>query len=459
MADGFHSVTFGCKLNQFDSAAIEGELVRRGYARRDAPERAALVIVNTCTVTHRADADARKAIRALRRSNPDCTLLVTGCYAELDPETLREQDGVDRVFGNRDKPRLAEILDELGFTTASPAAAVAPRGDRGCDGTLGLPDAVSYGERSRAFLKVQEGCRLACSYCIIPTVRGPSRSVAPGDLLRAARRLFESGYHEVVLTGVNTGDYGRDLAPRTDLRALLDELLKVCGPRHRIRLNSLEPLTVSDEIVALMARERRIAPHLQVPLQSGSDPVLQAMRRNYRTGDYLERLETLSEAVPGIGLGADVIVGFPGETEEDFERTVALVRRSPLSYLHVFSWSARPGTPASELPGRVDEAEIRRRSARLRSVAAEKSLAFRRSFEGRSMDAVLLGPRRDGRGTRALTGNFIEVAVAKGAAERRGMVRVRIDHASERETLAVLQEDADAAGRPPSGGRPSAVRI
>jgi threonylcarbamoyladenosine tRNA methylthiotransferase MtaB len=445
--DGFHTITLGCKLNQFDSAALEGELSRRGLCHQPDLTLASVVIVNTCTVTARADADARKLIRRVRRSNPDCRLLVTGCYAERNADELRSIGGVDRVFGNADKSRVATILDELDLRggdgagsppgRAVPAGDPRPAGDRGCDAALEMPPALHFGDRSRAFLKVQEGCRLACSYCIIPAVRGPSRSVRPEDVLAAARSLLEAGYREIVLTGVNVGDYGRDLAPRTSLAQLLLRLLDDCGP-NRFRLNSLEPRTVTDEIVALMAGDPRLAPHLQVPLQSGSAPILRAMRRNYDPDEYLARLHGLRAAVPDVGLGADVIVGFPGETDLRFRETYEFVERSPLSYLHVFSWSARPGTHAAALPGRVPPRAIGERSAALRALAERQGYRFRKRFEGRVLDAVVLGERRaDGR-TRALTGNFIEVALDEGDLPRGDLRAARILRATPGETAAVV---------------------
>ena len=214
---GFHTITLGCKLNQFDGAAIEGELERRGFIPEPDPALAAVVVLNTCTVTHRADADARKIVRRVRRDNPGCVLLVTGCYAERDAASLAAVGGIDRVFGNRDKPFLTSILDDLGLASSRPPPAPnLSETDRGCEGFAALPQpqALHFGRRARAFLKVQDGCRLACSYCIIPAVRGPSRSVPPESLCAAALALFEHGYGEVVLTGVNTGDYGRDLDVR-----------------------------------------------------------------------------------------------------------------------------------------------------------------------------------------------------------------------------------------------------
>jgi len=416
---GFHTITLGCKLNQFDSAAIEGELARRGYDSQPAVEGAALVVINTCTVTHRADADARKLIRRVRRANPDCRLLVTGCYAELEPDEVSEVGRIDAVFGNRDKARLGAILDELGLDGPGPATDTEVAGaDRGCDAAL------HFGNRARAFLKVQEGCRLACSYCIIPTVRGASRSVPPAIVERAALDLFGRGYREIVLTGINTGDYGRDLDPRIDLVTLLRRLIAVAGP-NRIRLNSLEPRTVTDDVVALMAAEPRLAPHLQIPLQSGSASILRGMRRNYGLATYRERLAALRAAIPHIGLGADVIVGFPGESDDQFRETLDFIATSPLNYLHVFSWSPRPGTPAAELPGRVQESVIRDRSASLRELSEKLTDRFRRGFLGHELDAVVLDDRADGQGVRALSGNFIELTLPPGAASRGDVVRAR----------------------------------
>ncbi len=427
-ARGFHTITLGCKLNQFDTAAVEGELSLRGFNPEADLSRAAVVVVNTCTVTGKADAEARKRIRHVRRVNPECKLLVTGCYAELDAESIRSIDEVDVVFGNRDKTRLPAILNELGLGTR-------PAADRGCDAALDVPRALHFGERSRAFLRIQEGCRLVCSYCVIPQVRGPSRSVPPEQVEEAARRLFDGGYREVVLTGVNTGDYGRDLAPRTDLAALLGRLLDAAGP-NRIRLNSLEPLTVTDPVIDLMAADPRLCPHLQIPLQSGSESVLRRMRRNYTLAAYRSRLDLLRRAVPHVGLGADVIVGFPGESDGQFEETYDFIADSPLNYLHVFSWSPRPGTPAADYADRVHGGRVRERSARLRELADRLSLRFRKGFVGETLDAVALGSRSTDGKLRALTGNFIEVVLDEGTAEAGSPVAVRITDASPTETTA-----------------------
>ena len=391
-------------------------------------------MVNTCTVTGKAgrrgapQADPRPASGQPRRAG--CWL--PGCYAELDADALRAIDGVDHVFGNRDKPSIGRILDDLGidsrgrsYLSHGTIALSASRADGGCDPSASVPGAVHFGERSRAFLKIQEGCDLVCSYCIIPKVRGRSRSVPQTRVLDAFRALRTGGYHEVVLTGVNTGDYGRDLEPRTDLASLLRSLLGACGP-DRIRLNSLEPRTVTDEILELMAEDPRLAPHLQVPLQSGSDTILRRMRRNYRARDYIERLRTIRNRVPSVGLGADVIVGFPGETDEHFEDTVRTIEAASLNYLHVFSWSPRPGTPAADLADRPHGSTVRARARRLCELADRLGREFRTGLVGEVIDAVILGPGAPGQPLRALTGNFVEVELPPARIEPGCLVPVRI---------------------------------
>ncbi len=448
----FATLTLGCKLNQFDTAALEAELLRRGLERSADPLRAEILIVNTCTVTARADAEARRLVRRLRRRNPTCTLVVAGCYAEREPERLREL-GADLVLGNRAKAALAAHLDGLGLGGPPNEAAVVALGERGCDGAAGLPAALFFGDRTRAFLKVQEGCDLVCSYCIIPQVRGPSRSVAPAALGEAARRLAAAGYREIVLTGVNTGDYGKDLAPPLRLPDLLDRLLAACTPA-RLRLNSLEPRTLTAAVIERLAAQPRLCRHLQVPLQSGSDRILRLMRRNYRVQDYLDRLERLQRAVEDAALGADVIVGFPGETEEDFERTYRTIAASPLNYLHVFPYSPRPGTAAAALPGAVPPGAVQERSARLRELGRGLWRRFCERFLGRELEAIVLGERADG-GLRALTDNYIEATLPARAAGRGELVRVRIlalEGDTVRAQLATPDSRPRARTDPISGG-------
>lgn len=409
----YRIVTLGCKLNQADSSALEAGLRALGLSRAaqgdGGRERGAdLVILNTCTVTSGADREARQLARRLRRANPGAMLIATGCYAERQGGDLAALPEVDHVVGMRDQAeRIAELaarafdlpLQRDGRTTGrfGETAACDPR-----------DPAV---ERTRAYLKIQDGCDLRCAYCIIPSVRGGSRSLDPDEVLRRIARLSDAGYREIVFTGVNTGDYGGDLPSPLRLHDLLRRALALPG-LGRLRLNSLEPRTVTPEIVGLMAgSDGRLARHIQIPLQSGCDAVLARMRRNYRTSDYARVVETLRAAAPSIGLGADLIAGFPGESEREFETTCRFLERSPLNYLHVFSYSPRPGTPAAAFPDRVPPRLVRERSARLRAIGRTLSHRFRASFVGRTLPILTLrAVRPDGR-LRALTDNFIDLGV------------------------------------------------
>ena len=435
----YRIVTLGCKLNQADSSALEARLLALGFdrARGGADDGSAsgadLVILNTCTVTARADREARQVVRRLRGDHPRAVLIATGCYAERDPGGLRSVAGVDHVVPLREQVETVPALAARAFGLADHSPPPLDLGPFGA--TAGCDAGPGPGDRARALLKVQDGCNLRCSYCIIPAVRGGSRSLRPADVLDRIARLTEAGFREIVFTGVNTGDYGRDLEPPTRLDRLLERAIGVEG-LGRLRLNSLEPRTVTPELVDLLAGGGgRLAPHLQVPMQSGSDTVLLRMRRPYRVADYARVVEALRLRVPDMAIGADVIVGFPGETGEEFESTCRFIESSPLNYLHVFSYSARPGTPAAALTAPVPPDTIRERSARLRRLAADLSLRFRRSFLGRTRPALTLNEvRPDGR-LRALTDNFIDLGCdlegRDPATWMNRLVRVRIDAADE----------------------------
>jgi len=400
---GLHITTLGCKLNQFDSAELAGSL-RGAVALQEDPAGARLVVVNTCTVTSAADSDARQILRRRRRESPEALIVATGCYAEREPSALMAMPEVDLVLRREDRPEAARLVLE-----ALRARFPGEMAD-GCAERLVGDDLPDFGERTRAFLRVQEGCDLRCSYCIIPQVRGVSRSVAPDLVEGRFQKLIQAGFMEVVLTGVNTGDYGKDLDPSLRLTDLLARLARLPG-EFRIRLNSIEPLCVTPELVDLIASEPRLARHLQIPIQSGSDRVLGGMRRNYRTRQYAGVVETLRSRVPDIGLGADVIVGFPGETAADFEATVDFISGSPLNYLHVFSYSSRPGTAAAARPGHVPPETIKERSQVLRRLGADIASAFRRSQVGRPLRALVLHHDGIKAVSRALTSNFIDVAL------------------------------------------------
>lgn len=379
-------LTLGCKLNQYDSASVAGRL-RRARLRPAPAEDADLLLLNTCTVTHRADREARRLLRTLRRANPRATIAVMGCSTRLSPGLFRAMPEVDAVLPtDGDVDAFLRDLDPEG---AGRAHACVPH----------------FGGRTRALLKVQEGCNFPCTYCIIPAVRGRSRSVPVEDLVEDLRALLEAGHREVVLTGVNTGEYGKDLGLRGGLPALLERLLTVEG-EVRFRLNSVEPRAVTPSLMTLMKDERRLARHLQIPLQSGSDAVLRSMRRNYRSAFYADLVARLAQEVPGVGIGADVLVGFPTEKDADFEATLDLLERSPVAFVHAFSYSARPGTPAASLPA-LPPSEVARRAAAVRSLGRRKAESFADAFLGRELPALTLAPC--GEEGRALTDNFLDV--------------------------------------------------
>ena len=380
-------LTLGCKLNQADSAAVAGRL--GGASRAVAVKDADLVILNTCTVTHKADRDARHLIRTVRRQNPQALVAVMGCAARRDAGTFRSMPEVDAVL---------DCSDALETFLATHAL----ENELGAHGTH-----PCFGDRTRALLKVQEGCNFPCAYCIVPSVRGPSRSVTPDLVMDDFTALLEAGYREIVLTGINTGEYGKDLGLPGGLPALLEHLLHVPGP-YRIRLNSIEPRAVTSGLIALLRTEPRLCRHLQIPLQSGSDRVLANMRRNYRAGFYKDLIGELAETIPAIGLGADVLVGFPTESNEDFDATLSLLAQSPLAFLHAFSYSSRPGTEAGGLPV-LPPKIVAGRAARVRAMAQEKKETFIRSLRGIPLEALTL-VGEDGRG-RALTDNFLDVTL------------------------------------------------
>ena len=449
----YRIVTLGCKLNQADSAALEARLRALGLARaagdaptaQDASTAADLVVLNTCTVTGGADREARQIARRLRRANPRATLIVTGCYAERDGRTLATLPGIDHVVGMRDQAgRIAALAGAaLGLEAPGGESGGTTPPDSPIDlGRFGATAACdpATSDRTRAYLKVQDGCDLRCTYCVIPSVRGDSRSLPPDEVLRRIGDLSGAGYREIVFTGVNTGDYGKDLSPSLRLHHLIERALAVPG-LGRLRLNSLEPRTIAAEVIELLAaNDGRLARHLQVPLQSGCDSVLLRMRRNYRTADYARVAERLRARIPGIGIGADVIVGFPGETETEFEATCRFIEASPLNYLHVFSYSARPGTPAAAMPDAVPSPAVRERSARLRALGRALSLRFRRSFIGRDLPALVLREvRPDGR-LRALTDNYIDVGIDPGDRPAGDLINrlvvARVTEARDDDTLA-----------------------
>ena len=425
---------FGCRATQADAAAIERQLLDRGYSASPDAGSADVVVVNTCTVTAAADLQARQSIRSIHRENPAARVIVTGCYAQRAPEEIAALEGVSWVVGNSHKPEIPRLVGELapgfsspastGFVPVSLLSAEALRerqspaeiliGEISTQREL-LAAPVVGGEagHTRPVLKIQDGCNKHCSYCIIPEVRGRSRSLTPGSVLAEIRKLSEAGAREIVLSGIDLGNYGRDLAPRCDLARLMRRILDET-PVERLRVSSVEPMDVTEDFVAIFASSERVARHVHMPLQSGSDCVLKAMHRWYRAEHYARRAELVREWLPGAALGADVIAGFPGETQADHEATLALIERLPLAYLHVFSFSARPGTPAAALPRQVPEQVIDHRASELRALGDRKKRAFQRAQIGSDQHVLTLrrtGSDSAGPWTRALSSNYLDIRV------------------------------------------------
>jgi threonylcarbamoyladenosine tRNA methylthiotransferase MtaB len=466
----FTSIYFGCRANQADSAALERDLARRGFEPAAQPSAADVVVLNSCTVTAAADAELRQTVRRLRRDNPAARILVTGCYAQRRPDELAALPGIEWVVGNSHKaeipPLLAESLSPSrgGFvpldSLLSPTnpsidsdlrllGSIAPGKD---SGKLAGEPSVLVGDisrqrqvvsaphfcgavedRARPNLKIQDGCNNRCSFCVIPAVRGFSRSLPVSDVLSQVRSLAAAGYREVVLSGVNLGQYGRDLLPSGArplplvqlLRTILDET-----PVERLRLSSVEPMDFTDRLLDLMASTPRIARHVHAPLQSGSDRILRRMHRKYRAAQYRERILAAQERMPEAAFGADVIVGFPGETDEDFEATRRLIEELPFTYLHVFPFSRRPDTPADRMKNQVHGAVVRERGRFLRELAAEKNRRFRERHLGRTLRVLTLGANAVGE-VMALSENYIRVALAETAPAANQWIEARIYSVTE----------------------------
>jgi threonylcarbamoyladenosine tRNA methylthiotransferase MtaB len=418
--------TLGCRLNQVDTQEMQARLEAQGFRTVPFEDAADVVVVNSCTVTGRAEFSDRQMIQRAKRRHPGARIVVTGCWAQTDPSSVAAT-GAHAVVGNADKHRIAEIVGTV-LADREPGQRIEV-GDVGALVVLpAAPLARPFG-RSRAFVKVQEGCQHRCAFCIVPRARGASRSQRPETVLDQVQRLVAGGHREVVLTGVDLGHWGADLSPRTSLAPLLRAIVEVPGLVW-VRLSSVLPAYFTGELLDVVEGSPRIAPHLHVPLQSGSAAVLRRMRRPYTVSMYRALVERLAARIPRLGLGTDVIVGFPGESDADFEATRALLDDLPFSYLHVFAYSDRNGTEAAGMSGHLPSRTITRRSATLRELAEKKSLAFRESLVGRVDDVLVLETRDRPTGALVgLTGNYVEVAFAGPDTLMRGMTRVRITRA------------------------------
>jgi threonylcarbamoyladenosine tRNA methylthiotransferase MtaB len=393
----FH--TLGCKLNFAETSTIARTLPDDRFERVSADSRADIYVINTCTVTDTADRKCRQAVRKFAHRNPDAFIAVVGCYAQMRREEAASIEGVDLVLGTYEKFDLASYIDNLQKRTAP--------GIHSCE-TVDTDEFMaswSAGERTRSFLKVQDGCDYHCSYCAVPLARGKSRNPAISEIVAEAEKIVAGGVMEIVLTGVNVGDFGKSTGET--LEQLLESLVKVNG-LQRLRLSSIEPNLVTDRIIDIVSEGKVLLPHFHIPLQSGNDRVLGLMRRRYRREVFRDRVMKIRERIPDAGLGADVIVGFPGETEEEYADTYSFLESLPLSYLHVFAFSPRPGTPAAEMPGAVSRQEKEKRSRQLIRLSESRRMQFMHNASGQIHNVLFEKRGHDGTVT-GLTGNYIRV--------------------------------------------------
>lgn len=394
--------TLGCKLNFSETSTIGKEFLSKGFEIVDFKESADVYVFNTCTVTENAERECRQLVRRALRSNPLAFVIVTGCYAQLRPDQIASIDGVDAVLGSSEKFKIFSLLDDFEKKNLS-CIFVSPTEE--LNNQFGLASSSEADSRTRAYFKIQDGCDYKCSFCTIPLARGLSRSMDPDSVVEEFRNLVRKGYKEIILTGVNVGDYGN--AFDTNLYNLLNRLISVEG-NFRIRVSSIEPNLLSDEIIRLTASSDKLCNHFHIPLQSGSSSILKAMQRRYKTEDYQNLIYKIKDIIPDAGIGVDVIVGFPGETDENFLETYRFLQELPVSYLHVFTYSERPDTKAISMGGMVDQPERKRRNNMLRILSEKKRHEFFSEMIGRNLVVLFEAENIDGM-MKGFSSNYVRV--------------------------------------------------
>jgi len=422
-------VTLGCKVNQYDTAVILNQLPKSKYQRVPFSDKADVYVIDTCTVTHKADAEARNYINRAKRANPDGLVVVTGCYAQVSPEELREVQGVDYVIGNSHKfSSLLKVIRE-GKRQKEPKVFISDIFKEKRKG-FESPDIEIFPGRTRAFLKVQDGCNYACTFCIIPRARGRSRSLDIPEILTRMEKLAESGYKEIVLTGVHIASYGRDIG--TNFFDLLREIEKE-KIVNRVRLTSLDPADTELELIDFIAESETICPQFHIALQSGDRNILKRMRRRYDPERFLDLTNKIRQRIPDAAIGSDIMVGFPGETEEEFLNTYSIAKESPLTYFHVFPYSKRKMTPAAVMPDQLHPNKIKDRSRRLRELGSKKKTEFFKQFIGRVFPVLIE------KGSKGTTPNYIPVRLNTDSFNIGDEVLVRINDVVNEEAIGVAK--------------------
>lgn len=422
--DKYNIITLGCKVNQYESAALVEQMNQSGWNSVLKGSPADLCIINTCAVTQKASMQSRQAIRQAIKSNPHAVIIVTGCYAQVAPEEIAAISGVDYIVGHSRKARIAHMVNNKegecvnGYTRKhrdSPQVDV--RDVTSCRVFHNMP-LTNFAGRTRPFLKIQDGCDAFCSYCIVPHARGRSRSLPLELLFEQIKKISDKGYQEVVLTGIHLGKYGLDLKPAADLLEVLRRI-ESSPVNPRIRLSSIEPTEVSDDMIDFMANSEKVCHHLHIPLQSGDDTILKRMNRSYSSRFYKDLIEKLIMRIPDIAIGVDVLVGFPGENDRCFGNTVTLIRDLPVSYLHIFPFSRRLGTPAHGFSDQVQPQIIKQRCMALKRLDKEKRKTFYTRFLGHKVSVLIEEtPDRMTNRLKGLTGNYIPV-ILEGTTDRK----------------------------------------
>jgi len=423
--------TFGCRVNQADSEEYVETLKAKDYMPTNSHEDADVVVVNSCTVTHRSDADIRKLVNRVQRENPDAKVIVTGCYAQRDPEALVQLGGAHAVIGNSDRHRLSEIVDQITTKKTEPKETILIRNSMAelePDALPPIKPVSVVNDRTRPFIKIQDGCDANCTYCVIPSVRGRARSASAKGVVNSVQRLVEQGYFEVVLAGIHLGTYehGDD-----NLEKVVQQVLDEVPGLGRLRISCIEPMAFPIELANIAKRNSRLAPHFHLPLQSGDDRVLRRMSRPYRAQAFQDILNQIRERIPHACLGTDVIVGFPGETNEQFERTYDFIARSGLNYVHVFSYSDRPGIPSTRMKRKVGSKTIKERSRRLNDLSTELWGKYLDQQVGQELEVLTLKQLKKSTTQReALSDNYCSVFLDDASYNSNVPLRVKITHRS-----------------------------
>lgn len=434
----FKTTTLGCKVNQYESDAISESLRKSGFTHADKGTHADVCIINTCTVTGKASMQSRQAIRKIIRMHPKARVIVTGCYSQVEREEIKKIEGVHDVVPHDDKQRIPDIIVSQNpvFSIREDKTTNNSLDNNACKATIfrEMPS-TSPGKRTRPFLKIQDGCNSYCSYCIVPYTRGRSRSMLPESVLTKALHLKQSGYKEIVLTGIHLGAYGRDLTPQTNLLEILKTLVnqQAIG---RLRLSSIEPGEISDEMIKIVSRTDMICNHLHIPLQSGDDNILKRMNRPYTTSLFEDSIKKIRHMIPDAAIGTDILTGFPGETDQEFDNTYALIEKLPITYLHVFPFSPRKGTKACDFEHQVPPDISKERSQRLRSLGKNKKLQFYSSMIGKDVEVLIENQRDRKTGLlKGLSSNYIKVLVSGTDTIKNTIQKIKIEKLSDEQSV------------------------